>query len=102
MDTITFLMLLFTFSVISGLFTESVKKLMNDKTNFSYNLVALCISLVVGIVGTWIYYQLNNIVLNTNNVIYMALLGLASGICSMLGYDKVKQTIIQITNKKIN
>ena len=102
MDTITFLMLLFTFSVISGLFTESVKKLMNDKTNFSYNLVALCIALVVGIVGTWIYYQLNNIVLNTNNVIYMALLGLASGICSMLGYDKVKQTIIQITNKKIN
>ncbi len=96
----TFLMLLFAFSVISGLFTEGMKKLVNDKANFSYNLIALCIALIVGIVGTGIYYQLNNIGFNTNNVIYMILLGLASGLCSMLGYDKVKQTILQIVNKK--
>jgi hypothetical protein len=30
----------------------------------------------------------------------MMLLGIASGLCSMLGYDKVRQTIVQITNKQ--
>ena len=100
MDIGTFLMLLFAFSVISSLFTECVKKLINDKANFSYNLIALCIALIVGVVGTGIYYQLNNIIFNTNNVIYMILLGLSSGLCSMLGYDKVKQTILQITDKQ--
>ena len=99
MDTRTFLMLLFAFSLISGLFTEGVKKLVNDKSNLSYNLIALSIALVVGIVGTAIYYQLNNLGFNTNNIIYMILLGLSSGVCSMVGYDKVKQTILQIINK---
>lgn len=102
MDIGTFLMLLFASSVISSLFTEGVKKLMNDKTNLSYNLIALCIALIVGVVGTGIYYQLNNLGFNTNNIIYMILLGLSSGLCSMLGYDKVKQTILQITNKQNN
>ena len=100
MNISTFLMLLFAFSVISGLFTESVKKLMNDKANLSYNLVALCIALIVGSVGTAVYYQLSDIPFNVDNIIYMILLGLASGLCSMLGYDKVKQSIIQITNKQ--
>lgn len=100
MDITTFLMLLFAFSVISSLFTEGVKKLMNDKTNLSYNLIALCVALIVGSVGAAIYYQLNNIGFDANNIIYMILLGLASGLCSMLGYDKVRQTIIQITNKQ--
>lgn len=100
MDIGTFLMLLFAFSLISGLFTEGVKKIVNDKTNLSYNLIALVIALIVGVVGTGIYYQLNNIDFNTNNIIYMILLGLSSGLCSMLGYDKVKQTILQIMNKE--
>jgi hypothetical protein len=63
-------------------------------------LIALCVALIVGSVGTGIYYQLSNIPFNTNNIIYMVLLGLASGLCSMLGYDKVKQSILQITNKQ--
>lgn len=95
-----FLVLLFAFSTISGLFTECVKKLMSDKANFSYNLIALVIALIVGVAGTAIYYQLSGIVFDVNNIIYMVLLGLFSGLCSMLGYDKIKQSIIQITNKQ--
>ena len=96
----TFLMLLFAVSVISGLFTEAIKKIISDKANLSYNLIALCVALIVGSVGTSIYYQLNNISFELNNIIYMVLLGLASGLCSMLGYDKIKQSILQITNKQ--
>lgn len=100
MDISMFLMLLFAFSTITTLFTEGVKKLVNDKANLSYNLVALFSSLIIGSAGTAIYYQLNNMPFDTNNVIYMILLGLASGLCSMNGYDKVKQTILQIISVK--
>lgn len=100
MNTTTFLILLSSFSVITGLVTEGIKNLVTDKVNLSYNIVALVTALIVGGGGTAIYYQLNAIPFSTNNIIYMFLLGLASGLCSMTSYDKVKQAIAQITNKK--
>ena len=100
MTITTFLMLLSAFSVLSGLVTEGIKKLINDKANMSYNIIALVVSLVIGGVGCAIYYQLNTIPFDINNVIYMILMGLASGLCSMVGYDKLKQCIEQISGNK--
>ena len=99
MTTTTFLMLLSAFSVLSGLVTEGIKKLISDKANMSYNIIALIVSLIVGGVGCAIYYQLNAIPFDINNVIYMILMGLASGLCSMVSYDKLKQCIEQISGK---
>ena len=99
MSVTTFLILLFAFSTISGLVTEAIKKIRSEKINLSNNLIALFVALIVGTIGTAIYYQLNNMGFDTNNIIYMILLGLSSGLCAMLGYDKVRQTILQITNK---
>ena len=99
MTTTTFLMLLSSFSVLSGLVTEGVKKLISDRANMSYNIIALIVSLIVGGVGCAIYYQLNAIPFDVNNVIYMILMGLASGLCSMVSYDKLKQCIEQISGK---
>ena len=100
MTTTTFLMLLSAFSVLSGLVTEGIKKLISDKANMSYNIIALIVSLIVGGVGCAIYYQLNAIPFDVNNVIYMILMGLASGLCSMVSYDKLKQCIEQISGNK--
>ena len=100
MTTTTFLMLLSAFTVLSGLTTEGIKNLISDKSNMSYNIIALIVSLVVGGVGCAIYYQLNAIPFDVNNVIYMILMGLASGLCSMVGYDKLKQCIEQISGNK--
>ena len=100
MTTTTFLMLLSAFSVLSGLVTEGIKKLISDKANMSYNIIALIVSLIVGGVGCAIYYQLNAIPFDANNVIYMILMGLASGLCSMVGFDKIKQAVEQIVGKK--
>jgi uncharacterized protein YjeT (DUF2065 family) len=83
-----FLFLLTAFSVISGLVTEAVKKLISDKTNLSYNILALCISLIVGSVGCVIYYQLNSIAYTVNNIIYIGLMSVASGLVAMLGFDR--------------
>lgn len=99
MTTTQFLILLSAFSVISGLVTEAVKKLVNDKANLSYNIIALIVALIVGSFGTAIYYQLNSIEFTVNNIIYMVLMGFASGLCSMISYDKVKQAILQISGK---
>ena len=100
MTITTFLMLLSSFSVLSGLVTEGIKKLISDKANMSYNIIALVVSLVIGGVGCAIYYQLNTIPFDINNVIYMILMGLASGLCSMVSYDKLKQCIEQISGNK--
>ena len=94
-----FLMLLTAFSIISGLVTEGIKKLITDKANMSYNVLALCVALVVGTVGCGIYYQLNAIAFTVNNIIYMILMGLASGLGSMVGYDKIKQCVLQIAGQ---
>ena len=99
MTTTTFLMLLSAFTVLSGLTTEGIKNLISDKSNMSYNIIALIVSLIIGGVGCAIYYQLNTIPFDINNVIYMILMGLASGLCSMVGYDKLKQCIEQISGK---
>lgn len=99
MTTTMFLILLSGFSVISGLVTEGIKNIAADKVHLSYNLVALVIAMVVGGGGTAIYYQLNIISFTVNNIIYMVLMGLASGLVSMTSYDKVKQTIEQFMNK---
>ena len=100
MTTTTFLMLLSAFSVLSGLVTEGIKKLISDKANMSYNIIALVVALVIGGAGSAVYYQLNAIPFDINNVIYMILMGLASGLCSMVGYDKLKQCIEQISGNK--
>lgn len=99
MNANLFLILLSVFSVISGLITEAVKKLVNDKANLSYNLVALISALIVGGVGCGIYYQLNGILFSVNNIIYMILMGFASGLVSMVGFDKVKQAVEQLTGR---
>ena len=100
MNTTTFLILLSSFSVISGLVTEGIKKIATDNVNLSYNIVALITAMVVGGGGTTVYYQLNVIPFTTNNIIYIILMGLASGLVSMTSYDKVKQAIEQVTNNK--
>lgn len=100
MTSTTFLLLLSAFSVVSSLITEGVKKLLSDETNMSYNILALVVALIVGVVGSGVYYQLNDIAFSVNNTIYMVLMGFASGLVSMVGFDKVKQTIEQITHKE--
>ncbi len=100
MNTTVFFILLSAFSVISSLVTEGIKNIATDKANLSYNIVALITALIVGGGGTAVYYQLHAIPFTVDNTIYMVLMGLASGLVSMVGFDKTKQAIEQIVNKK--
>lgn len=102
MNITVFLMLLATFSTITGLVVEAIKKFINDDKNISYNITVLIVAIIVGVCGCGIYYQLNNIDFSVNNIIYMLLMGFSSALSSMLGYDKVKQTILQLKENKEN
>ena len=84
-----FLSLLLGFSVLASLVTEAIKKLFSADGN----ITAFVVAIVIGLVGTLLYYQLGNIDFLTNNVIYAVLIGLASSLVSQLGYDKVKEAI---------
>lgn len=101
MSVAQFIMLLASFSVITSLIVECIKKIVTDKANISYNLTALIVAMIVGAIGCCIYYQLNEVPFTTNNIVYIVLMGFASALTSTLGYDKVKQCIIQITNKTV-
>lgn len=92
-----FITLLTAFSVITSLFTEALKK-MFDSAGFKYasNILVFIVACVVGIGGTAVYYVFGSIDFNTTNVICMILMGLASSIGAMVGYDKVVQAIAQL------
>ena len=92
-----FLLLLTALSVVTGLVTEGMKKLL-DSLNVTYatNILALYIAVVVGGVGTIIYYISCGIEWTVMNVICIFLMMLANWLGAMIGYDKVIQAIKQI------
>ena len=84
-----FLALLLGLSTLASLITEAIKKIFNSDGNVTSFIVAI----IVGLVGTLIYYQLAAIGFSLNNIIYAVLMGLASSLVSQLGYDKIKEAI---------
>ena len=95
-----FLILLTILSVATSLFTEGVKMLL-DSLNLKYasNIVVLLVSIIVGGIGTIVFYLWNDIALTSLNIICLFLMICANWLCSMLGYDKVMQAITQIKNR---
>lgn len=92
--TIELFIYLFTIgSTFSSLFTQASKKTF---TQIPSNLLALCSSIIVGLGGTFSAYVLLDIPLTLANVICIPLMAVCIWIGSMLGYDKVLQTISQI------
>lgn len=100
MTVTMFIMLLTAFSTLTGLFTEGIKKLLNEQ-NISYasNLLASIVGLIIGVCGTAAYYVIDEIQFNAVNVVCMALMGVASAVGAMVGYDKLMQMIKQLVEK---
>lgn len=84
-----FLTLLLAFSTISSLVTETIKKAFSTNGN----ITAFIVSIIVGLLGTLVYYKLSVIDFTINNIIYAILMGIAASLTSQVGYDKVKETI---------
>ena len=94
-----FVILLAVFSAVSSICSEGIKKLLDEgNIGYSSNILVFVVSCIVGIGGTAIYYTVDGIAFSLVNIICMILMGLASSMGAMVGYDKVIQTIKQIDN----
>ncbi len=91
--TVTMFIALFTLgSAASSLLTEAAKKAFK----ISSNILALIGAAVVGIFGTAAAYIFLGIPFDLKNVVCMILMTVCIWVGSMVGYDKVLQTITQI------
>lgn len=88
-------------SVMSGLVTEAVKKILTElKVNYHSNLLAGIVALVLAVgVGVG-FIVINNLGFTGANIVQIVVLAVASWLCSMVGYDKVVQVITQLKNSK--
>lgn len=100
--TFNFFMILLTIlSTITSLFTEGVKHFLDTlKVKYASNIVVFIVSLVVGSVGTVVFYLFNDIAWTTINIICIFLMVCANWLGAMIGYDKITQTITQIMTNK--
>lgn len=100
MDFVVFISLLTIFSSITSICVECCKKILdNIKITYSSNILVFVVACIVGISGTCVYYVFNSIEFNLVNVICVVLMGVATSIGAMVGYDKVVQTIQQLKKK---
>ena len=88
-------------SIIASLFTEAIKKAMeNAKKDYSANVIALVVAFVIGVGVTCGYMVFNGIPFTVQSVIIVVAMTGCVWMGAMLGYDKVKQTLDQITKLK--
>ena len=89
-----FIILLTSFSVMTSLLTEAIKKFSNDK--LPDNITALVVAFAVGIIGTLFYYANIQMPIDTMSVAYAVCMGLANWVGATCGYAKVKEAIEQL------
>lgn len=92
-----FLKALLLVSVLTGLFTQAIKKQLDElKKTYFANLLAGVVSIITALAVGCAYVILKDIVFNSTVLIYIIILALMSWLCSMVGYDKVIQSIQQV------
>lgn len=96
----TFLLMLMIVSIFTGLFTEAIKKTLDEfkktyHSNFLAGIVAVVLSDLVGI-GYAIAVDAQ---ITDKMMVYLIALVLLSWLSAMVGYDKVLQAIEQFRRK---
>lgn len=96
-----FLLGLMIVSVFTGLFTEGIKKwLQEKKKDYAANVLAGYVAIGLSVLISAAYIILTEAVLNAQMVVYLIALMLLSWLAAMIGYDKVVQAIMQFKIKK--
>ena len=92
-----FLVLLTVLSVLTSLFAEGIKKFLDSmKLEYASNILVLIVAVLVGGIGTAVFYLWNDIAFTSLNIICLFLMMCANWLGAMIGYDKVMQAIKQI------
>lgn len=92
-----FLALLMVLSSVNAVFTEAVKKFLDGYgVKYSSNVVALVDSIIVGALGTSVYYMLAVVPFDAQHIMFLILMIVSTWVSSMIGYDKILQLVEQI------
>lgn len=106
METIslqTFFLGLMITSALAGLVTEAIKKILKEhQITYHANTMTGIVATVLSIAISVGYILFTGIEFNAQSVVYAVALAFLSWLCSMVGYDKVAQTISQIKSGKEN
>ena len=97
MSVMAFLFLLTIFSTITSLVVEAIKRVIDDKENLAYNIIVLVVALIVGFIGTLLFFFFTHESIDMFHMVFAILMGFASCIGAMVGYDRVKQCIEQLS-----
>jgi uncharacterized protein (DUF697 family) len=89
-----FIILFSILTIISGLITQALKKATQN--SLATNLLALIDAVVTGVGGSIVAYIIMGIEFSPINVMYIIILTVAVWLGSMLGFDKIKQSIEQV------
>lgn len=98
-----FLILLFIVSSLTALTVEGIKKILEEsKKTYKANILAGTSAAAISVGVGAAYIIITETALNEKMAVYLIALVFLSWLSSMLGYDKVKQTIMQfkITNNE--
>ena len=94
------LILMAVCAAFTGLVTEAVKHMVGEKKISAPNILAAVVSVAVACgVSAW-YVIMHDIGLDIKVVTQIIVLTALSWLCSMNGFDKVKQTIDQLMHKE--
>ena len=92
-----FLMVLTILSIVTSFVTEGVKKFLDSvEVKYAANIVVLAVAVIVGGIGTPIFYVIAGMEWSALNIACIFLMMVANWLGAMLGYDKVMQAIAQI------
>lgn len=93
------LILMAVCAAFTGLVTEAVKRMVGEEKITAPNILAAVVSVAVACgVSAW-YVIMHDIGLDIKVVTQITVLTVLSWLCSMNGFDKVKQTIDQLMHK---
>ena len=80
-------------SLMTGLIVEAIKKMVDVNKP---NIVAAVVSVVVGIAIPVGYILMNSLPFDTTAILYIISIVVLCWLCSMLGFDKVMQSLEQL------
>lgn len=91
-----FLLMLMIVSIFTGLFTEAIKKVLDEgKKKYYSNMLAGAVAVVLSIITWGAYVVMMEAQINAKMAVILIALVLLSWLSAMVGYDKVIQAISQ-------
>lgn len=87
-------------SAFTTLTVECIKKLLNDAgKTYAPNILAAVVAIVLTVACSIGYIIIKEITVTSAVVVEVIAMVFLSFLCSTLGFDKIKQTIIQLIEK---